>query len=122
MPYTAVVAEDEELIRYIAAEALRDAGFIVLEAEHAAAALKHLHAQAATIHVLFTDIHMPGDMDGLLLAHHTSSTWPWIAVLITSGRSPPAAHQMPARSRFLPKPYQPDTLLTHLRELVGAEP
>ena len=121
MSYTALVAEDEELVRDIAAAALRSGGFIVLEAEHAAAALRHLHDRAATIHVLFTDIHMPGDMDGLLLAHHTSSTWPWIAVLITSGRSPPAAHQMPAGSRFLPKPYHPDTLLTHLRELVGAD-
>jgi two-component system, response regulator PdtaR len=74
-----LVAEDEELIRLIMVEVLEDAGFEVIEAGHAEAALAILQIHAARIHVLFTDIQMPGAMDVLSLAHHTARTWPKIA-------------------------------------------
>jgi CheY-like chemotaxis protein len=77
-----LVAEDEELVRLVVTEVLRDAGFEVIEAEHAEAALSVLEQHAARVHVLFTDIQMPGAMDGLALAHHTSQNWPEIALLI----------------------------------------
>ena len=77
----------------------------VMEAEHAEAALKSLHAKASDIHVLFTDIQMPGTMDGLALAHHTAQNWPWIALLITSGLPRPDQAALPIESRFLSKPY-----------------
>jgi CheY-like chemotaxis protein len=54
-----LVAEDEELVRLVIVDVLRDAGFEVMEAEHAEAALGTLHIHAARIHVLFTDIQMP---------------------------------------------------------------
>jgi hypothetical protein len=57
-----LVAEDEDLVRLVIVEALEDAGFEVLEAEHAEAALGVLQIHAARVHVLFTDIHMPGAM------------------------------------------------------------
>jgi two-component system, response regulator PdtaR len=120
MTYTAVVAEDEELIRMIAVEALTEAGFVVLEAEHAEEALGHLHSYATEIHLLFTDVHMPGDMNGLDLAHHANGHWPWIAVLIASGHPLPETHKMSVKSRFLSKPYHPKTMVTHAQELVGA--
>lgn len=120
MTYPVVVAEDDELIRMLAVEALTEAGFIVLEAECAGIALDHLHLYAAEVHLLFTDIQMPGDMNGLDLAQHTRAHWPWIAVLVASGLSQPKAHEMPFGSRFLPKPYHPDTMVAHARELVGA--
>jgi CheY-like chemotaxis protein len=69
-----LVAEDEELVRSVIVEALLDEGFEVMEAEHAEAALIVLEGHAHRIHVLFTDIQMPGTMDGLALAHHASST------------------------------------------------
>jgi two-component system, response regulator PdtaR len=71
-----LVAEDEELVRLVIAETLRDEGLEVMEAEHAEAALGVLEQHAARIHVLFTDIQMPGSMDGLALAHHTAKTGP----------------------------------------------
>jgi CheY-like chemotaxis protein len=71
-----LLAEDEELIHFVAAEALRDEGFEVIEAAHAEDALASLETHATVIHVLFTDIHMPGTMDGLALAHHTARTGP----------------------------------------------
>jgi two-component system, response regulator PdtaR len=120
MTYTAVVAEDEELIRSIAIDILVDAGFTVLEAEHAESALVHLEAQADTIHLLFTDINMPGKMNGLALAHHSYGNWPWIAVLISSARPSPAVHEMPTSSRFISKPYSVAAVTKHALELVGA--
>ena len=102
-PCFVIVVEDEVLIRMLAVETLEEAGFIVLEAKHAAAALDLLESKAETIVVLFTDINMPGNMDGLGLAHYVREHWPWIGQLITSGRLVPALDGFPARSRFLKK-------------------
>ncbi len=122
MPRRIVVllAEDEELIRFVAAEALRDEGFEVIEATHAEDALASLETHATVIHVLFTDIHMPGTMDGLALAHHTAQSWPWIALLITSGLASPDGSTLPGQSRFLPKPYHPAHAISHIRAMVAA--
>jgi two-component system, response regulator PdtaR len=119
MAYVAVVAEDEELIREVAVEALEDAGFTVLAAQHAEEALKHLQEHVETIHLLFTDIHMPGEMNGLELAHHAKTSWPWVALLICSGR--PRPKSLPEGGRFVAKPYEVEALINHTRELVGAE-
>ena len=104
-----LVAEDEELVRLVIVEALEDAGFEVIEAGHADAALGVLQIHSARIHVLFTDIQMPGAMDGLALAHHTAKNWPKIALLITSARPRPDRASLPRKSRFLAKPYRPTT-------------
>lgn len=71
-----VLAEDEPLIRFLVADAMRDAGFEVMEAEHAEEALGHLRSRAAIIHLLFTDIHMPGQMSGHALASYVAQIWP----------------------------------------------
>jgi len=115
-----LVVEDEELVRLIVVEALRDAGLEVMEAEHAEAALSVFQRHAARIHVLFTDIQMPGDMDGLALAHHTAKTWPGIALLITSARPRPDQALLPAKSRFVAKPYRHSHVVRHIRELAAA--
>src|ERR1700712_221670 len=114
-----IVVEDEFLIRMLAVETLSDAGFAVLEAEDAAEALAYLEARSDTIGVLFTDIHMPGEMDGLGLAHHARKHWPWIGQLITSGRATPAGRGFPAESRFLRKPYDLDNIVAHVRALTA---
>jgi two-component system, response regulator PdtaR len=114
-----LVAEDEELVRLVVVEALEDAGFEVFEAEHAEAALGVLQIHAARIHVLFTDIHVPGTMDGLALAHHAAKNWPKIALLLTSARPRPHQRKLPAKSRFLAKPYQHDHVFRHIRELAA---
>jgi CheY-like chemotaxis protein len=115
-----VVAEDEEAIRVIVCQALTDAGFIVVEAGHADEAAILLRAHAPAVHALFTDIHMPGSMDGLALAHMSRCNWPWIALLIASGQARPPMHELPEGSRFLPKPYHPDHVVDHLREMLAA--
>jgi DNA-binding NtrC family response regulator len=112
-----LVAEDEELVRPVIGEALEDAGFEVIEAEHAEAALLVLQIHAARIHVLLTDIHMPGAMNGLALAHHTAANWPKIALLMTSARPRPHQRWLPEKCRFLAKPYQHEHVICHIREL-----
>lgn len=101
----------------MAAEYLLGAGFSVLEAEHAGAALNILAARGTHVHVLFTDIHMPGSMNGLALAHHAHRNFPWIAVLVASGAATPAKHELPAGSRFLPKPYDHGHVVASIREI-----
>lgn len=113
-----IIVEDEPLIRLMAADVLADAGYAVLEADSADQALTVLQAEAGQIDVLFTDVHMPGELDGLALAHHAMQHWPWIGQLITSGRAHPAINAMPLGSRFLPKPYRTGEIIEHLQQLV----
>jgi two-component system, response regulator PdtaR len=114
-----LVVEDEELARLIITEALRDEGFEVMEAEHAEAALGMLLTHAPRIHVLFTDVQMPGTMDGLALAHHASTQWPWIRLLITSGTPRLDRESFPKTSRFLTKPYEHHHVIGHIRQLAA---
>lgn len=115
-----IVVEDELLIRMDAADELRHSGFEVLEAGNANEAIDLLNLHHWTIAVLFTDVHMPGEMDGLELAHHASTHWPWIAVLIASGHARLTESDLPLKSRFLPKPYEVRHMATHVRELADA--
>ena len=113
-----IIVEDELLIRLMAADVFAEAGYLVLEADSADEALSVLEAEADNVDVLFTDVHMPGELDGLALAHHTMRRWPWIGQLITSGRAHPAVNSMPEGSRFLPKPYRTGEIIEHLQMLV----
>jgi CheY-like chemotaxis protein len=115
-----LVAEDEELVRFVIVEALRDEGFEVVEVKHAEAALIVLESHARRIHVLFTDIQMPGTMDGMALAHHTSMHWPWIGLLVTSAQLHPDRTAFPKESRFVMKPYEHRDVIRHIRELAAA--
>ena len=119
-PFVAMLVEDEPLIRMMAVDILTEAGFIVLETEHADAAILMLEAKAEKMHALFTDIHMPGSMDGLGLAHHARLHWPWIGLMLASGLKRPEAADTPEGSRFLAKPYSSGHLLEGVRELVAA--
>jgi two-component system, response regulator PdtaR len=115
-----LVAEDEELVRMVIVDALEDAGFEVMHVEHSEAALGVLQDHGDRVHVLFTDIQMPGAMDGVALAHHTAKNWPKIALLITSARPRPHQSKLPEKSRFLAKPYRHQHVIRHIQELAAA--
>jgi CheY-like chemotaxis protein len=115
-----LVVEDEELVRALITEVLRDEGFEVMEAEHAEAAVGVPLTHAPRIHVLFTDVQMPGTMDGLALAHHASKQWPWIGLLIASGQPRLDRESLPKMSRFLAKPYNQHHVIGHIRQLAAA--
>jgi two-component system, response regulator PdtaR len=116
-PKKVVIAEDEPLVRLLIADAMRDAGFEVLEAGHAEEALGHLKSRPATIHLLFTDNHMPGQMTGHALACYVAAVLPHIALLVTSGQPPD--EQLPSGCIFLRKPYETEHAVAHARKLTG---
>jgi CheY-like chemotaxis protein len=98
-----LVVEDEPIVRIVAADALADAGIVAWEAGDADEALKTLE-QHPHIRVLFTDINMPGPMNGLGLARQVSASNPEIALVITSGAVTLTDGELPDRGTFLPKP------------------
>jgi CheY-like chemotaxis protein len=118
-PTIILVVDDELLIRMEAVAAFEDEGFEVLEAEHAVGALSHLHTRAHDVVALFTDIQMPGELDGVALVHEARRCWPWIHLLVASGHVSPAADTLPSRARFLSKPYRSAEAIRHVREMIA---
>jgi CheY-like chemotaxis protein len=121
-PTIVLVAEDEPFIRMIAAEELQNAGFEVIEAQHAAEAIELLKGMAESVRVLFTDVHMPGTMDGLGLAEYVHLHWPWIELLVTSGRDRLQTSDIPDDGKFIPKPYTPQQMAEKVRALAARKP
>jgi len=114
-----LVVEDEALVRLAAVGMLEDAGFRMIEAVDGDQALELLAADS-DIQLLFTDVTMPGTIDGLALARHVRDRWPHIAIMIVSAKQMAHAEQLPAGCRFERKPYSPDTMVRHARELTSA--
>ena len=86
-----------------AAEMLSAFGFEVLEAEHAHGALRHLEANGGAA-LLYTDINMPGTMDGRDLAHTVCARWPETRIIVCSGCMPDEAALLPEAAHFIAKP------------------
>ena len=99
-----LVVEDEALVRVGAAITLEDAGCSVIEAADAEEALEKFE-QSGCVTTLFTDINMPGPLNGLSLAHRISQLRPNVRLILTSGRDSPRESEMPAGGHFLAKPY-----------------
>ncbi len=113
-----LVVEDEYLIRSNAAEMIAEAGYEVVEAGNADEAIAILEARP-DIHVVFTDIQMPGSMDGLKLAHFVRGRWPPIKIIATSGHHKLQDGDLPESGLFLPKPYSFERISSILREIVA---
>jgi CheY-like chemotaxis protein len=90
-----LVAEDEALLRLFTTDYLTDAGYKVIEAPNAADALRVLETTPA-VRVLFTDVEMPGGMDGLELAREVQRRWPHMVIIVASGHVRPARGNLPA--------------------------
>lgn len=112
-----LIVEDEPLVRIGALESLAEAGFEVIEARNADEAIAILERRS-DIHVVFTDIEMPGSMDGLKLAHFVRYRWPPIKIIATSGHARVAEDDLPEGGRFLRKPYTHYEVARTIRELV----
>ncbi len=115
---TVLVVEDEALVRMGIVDELEDAGFEVFEAANATDAIDTLIANSQ-ISVMFTDIDMPGGVDGLKLSASVRDRWPPIAIIITSGHRTVDVADLPVRARFMSKPYNPDTVVRSIREMTG---
>ena len=112
-----LVVEDEFLLRMDAAEMVAAAGFTVVEAANADEAIEILEARS-DIAVIFTDIQMPGAMDGLRLVRAVRGRWPPIKIVATSGQLAVADVDLPEGGRFLPKPYSALDVRCVLREVM----
>lgn len=112
-----LIVEDELLIRMNAVEMIESAGFEVVEAGDADEAIAILQARPE-IHVVFTDIQMPGSMDGLKLARFVRDRWPPIKLIATSGNHVARDGDLPEGGLFLPKPYTLAKITAALRELM----
>lgn len=113
-----LVVEDKPLIRRGAANFFADAGYEALQAEGASQALTILESRDDILAV-FTDIEMPGPMNGLALAASISERWNSIAILITSGRLCPPEHELPVGAGFIGKPYRTAHVLGKIEALVA---
>src|SRR6202041_2710841 len=112
-----LVVEDEFLLRMDAVDFMGRCGFIMYEASNAdeAIALLELHDD---IRAVFTDIQMPGSMDGLKLAHYILGRWLPVKLILTSGHARPLLEDMPAGCGFFGKPYQLEMVESMLRSIL----
>ena len=115
-----LIVEDEFLLRMDAVEMIAGAGFEVVEAANADQAIEILESRR-DITVVFTDIQMPGSMDGLKLARAIRGRWPPIKIIATSGHTSLGQPDLPDGGRFLSKPYSPLDVTGVLHELTDGE-
>jgi two-component system, response regulator PdtaR len=113
-----LIVEDEALIRLLGVGTFADAGFRVIEAINGDQALGLLEADS-DVQLLFTDVRMPGKMNGVALAREVHDRWPHIGIMIVSGQSIPETHELPPGCRFLRKPYCPEAAVTHAHEMTA---
>ena len=118
-PTYVLVVEDELVLRLRAVDIVEDAGFIAIEAVNADEALSILESRS-DISLLFTDIQMPGSIDGLKLAHTVHKRWPAIKIVLVSGQVKLLETDKPANSRFFGKPLEVQQMISELQEMVGA--
>jgi two-component system, response regulator PdtaR len=112
-----LVVEDEALVRMNIVNILEDEGFQVFEAANANQAIEMLIANPAIV-AMFTDVDMPGGMDGLLLAATVRDRWPPIKIIVTSGHRNVDVEHLPIEARFIPKPYHAAKVARLFREML----
>jgi two-component sensor histidine kinase len=118
VPAKVLVVEDEMMLRMRAVDIVEDAGFIPIEAVNADEALAILESRS-DIDLLFTDIQMPGSMDGLKLAHAVHERWPSIKIILVSGKLTPTEAEKPIHSRFFGKPLEVKRMIAEMQEMIG---
>lgn len=114
-----LVVEVEILVRMDMAMSIEDSGFIVFEASNADEAIEILNAHAE-IRLMFTDVDMPGSMDGLKLAAAVRDRWPPVKIILTSGHRQLSNDLLPVEGRFFSKPYDAAKVIDSIREMVAS--
>lgn len=114
---TVLVVEDDALVRMHGSDIFEEAGFRVIEANSADDALAML-GEGAEVHLLFSDVDMPGSIDGLELARIVHDRWPRIHLLVTSGHHRLNDADVPGLGKFVRKPWQQEAIMTGVARLV----
>ena len=117
---TILVVDDQAMIRMFGADMIADAGYQVIEANSADEALLILE-NAEGITLLFSDIDMPGSMNGLALAEVVHKRWPDVRLLLTSGGQKLEDEDIPDHGRFLPKPYNESSVVGTIKSLLPGD-
>ena len=113
-----LIVEDEMVLRMRAVDIVEDAGFVPIQAVNADEAIEVLESRE-DISLLFTDIQMPGSMDGLKLAHAVHTRWPHIKIILVSGQIAVTDADKPTDSRFFPKPLEIQKMIDELQQMIG---
>jgi CheY-like chemotaxis protein len=113
-----LVVEDEFVVRMLAVAIAEDGGFEALSAASADEAIGILESRS-DVRLVFTDVNMPGSMNGLRLAHAVRGRWPPVELLVTSALGNITTKDLPERGRFLAKPYDADTLSEAFQQMAG---
>jgi CheY-like chemotaxis protein len=115
-----LVVEDSTLIRMGAVDLVLSAGYEALEARDADEAIRILESRS-DIDLVFTDVQMPGTMDGIKLSHYIRNRWPPVKLIVVSGMAILEESSLPEGSRFFPKPYNDHAIADAMaRMLSGA--
>ena len=113
-----LVVEDSPIIRMGALDLVISAGFEALEASSADEAIRILEARP-DIHLVFTDVEMPGTMDGAKLSHYIRGRWPRVRLIVTSGKTVVDESHLPAGARFFPKPYRDGAIIDAMMSVLS---
>jgi CheY-like chemotaxis protein len=114
----AIVVEDDPIILMGTTSILEDAGFRVHESFDGDEAVLLLEKHWESTVLLFSDVDMPGSMNGFALARHVAEHWPLIDIVIASGHMLPNQGDMPEKATFITKPFSQRTILTHLNQIL----
>lgn len=118
IPPIVLVVEDDMMLRMRAVDMVEDAGYVPVEAVDADEAFATLQARS-DIALLFTDIQMPGSMDGLQLAHAAHERWPRLKIILVSGQLELSGIQIPHNSRFFGKPLVSGQMIAEMQKMIG---
>ena len=117
---SALVVDDEPLIRMDAADIIAETGFSIVEACSVAEAIAILEG-VNDIDLVFTDIQMPGNLNGIDLANLIEKRWPEILLIVASGAVKPTAHELPDKAAFIAKPFPPGSIQTAISDVCEVE-
>lgn len=115
---SALVVDDNSAIRLAVIHILEKAGFQVMDAENGDAAFDLLKICNPDTILLFTDVEMPGELDGFALARKVAVCWPHISIVVASGNVVPGPNCMPDKACFIAKPFSAELVRAHLQEIL----
>jgi CheY-like chemotaxis protein len=118
IPAVVLIVEDDMVLRMRAVDMVEDAGYSPLEAMDAAEAVAILESRS-DVALMCTDIQMPGEMDGVELAHAVHARWPTIRIIVVSGQLNLPDLDLPPRSKFLGKPLDAGEVIAEMRDMIG---
>lgn len=115
-----LVVEDSTIIRMGAVDLVLAAGYEALQASDADEAIAVLESRG-DVDLVFTDVQMPGTMDGIRLSHYIRDRWPPVKLIVASGAAILAESSLPAGSSFFSKPYDDDTIIQAMARLLSGD-